>query len=341
MSILKQSIGIDCSKDELEVGYGVLTQQLSTHIKATTAVCNSRDGIDQLIDWASKFINPQCQCIFVVEATGVYHQQLARQLHEAGYQVCVILPNKAAHFQQTLSVRTVTDQTAARMLTQLGLEKQLEPWGPPDRLFARLKQLTRERKRLKDDVTRLKNQRHAGEAASDTPETTSMRINQRLDLFEQHIGEIEAEIREIINENKELKQRFEYVCSIQGVGLITAVTVVSEADGFNLVRNVRQLVCYAGYDVVEKQSGSSVKGKPKISKQGNTYIRRALYFPAITAVGKNPAMSTFYHRLHDRHSIPMKAYTAVQRKLLILIYTLWTKQEYYRPNYHQKEMEQP
>jgi transposase len=221
----------------------------------------------------------------------------------------VVLPNKAAHFRKTLTVRTVTDQSDCRMLTQLGLEKQLDFWSPPHPLFAQLKQLTRERKRLKDEVTRLKNQRHATGVAIQTLPATQERINQRLALCEQHISAIENQIRQLVNNNKEVKQRFRYVCSIQGVGLITAVTVVSEADGFNLVRNVRQLVCYAGYDVVEKQSGSSVKGKPRISKQGNSYIRRALYFPAITAVRKSQP----YQRSIIGYTIVMHSYESLYR----------------------------
>lgn len=341
MAILKQCIGTDCSKDELVVGYGVLSGELNSNIKATNTFRNDQKGIKQLIAWANKLENSQSERVFVVEATGVYHQQLAYQLHEAGYSVCVVLPNKAAHFRQTLTVRTVTDQTACKALTRMGLQKQLDPWNPPDPLFAQLKQLTRERKRLKDDMTRLKNQRHAAGVAIETPTATAERINQRLGLYEKHINEIEKQIRKLVAGNKEIKQRFDYVCSIHGVALITAVTVVSEADGFNLVRNVRQLVCYAGYDVIEKQSGSSVNGQPKISKQGNTYIRRALYFPAITAVQHSSALSTFYNRLEGRHGVSMKAYTAVQRKLLILIYTMWTKQEYYKQNYHKRKMEQP
>jgi transposase len=122
---------------------------------------------------------------------------------------------------------------------------------------------------------------------------------------------------------------------------MTAATVVSEADGFSMARNARQLVSYAGYDIVEKQSGTSVRGKGRISKKGNSYIRRALYFPAITAARHDRHFGGFYKRLHGKHNIKMKAYTAVQRKLLVLIYTLWTKQESYDPNHQHKKVEQP
>lgn len=340
-TIIKQCIGIDCGKDELEVCRGQLDDQLEVSLQANRCFPNNPSGFSRLLDWADKRMVANIELVFVVEATGVYHQNLAYELYRQGRAVSVVLPTRANYFAKTLKVRTVTDRSASKALTRMGLEKKLDQWSPPNRLFARLKQLTRERKRLKDQMTRLKNQQHAARIATETLDTTLERIRKHLHLCEEQVKQIEKEIKQLISTDKQIKQQFDYVRSIDGVGLITAVSVVSEADGFNLVRNVRQLVSYAGYDVIQKQSGSSVNRKPKISKKGNSYIRRALYFPAITAVERDQHLGNFYQRLYKRHKISMKAYTAVQRKLLVLIYTMWTKQQYYDPNYQQKKVEQP
>lgn len=340
-TIKKQCIGIDCSKEGFDVCYGHMDSELATNLRATGCFNNTPKGISRLIKWAGKQASEDSELIFAVEATGVYHQGLAYELHRQGRPVCVVLPSRASYFGKTLKVRTVTDRTACKALTQMGLEKKLDRWSPPDRLFARLKALTRERKRLKDQITTLKNQRHAARIAVETMQATLQRLTEHLGLCQEQVKQIEKELKRLVASDKHIKQLFDYVCSIDGVGFITAVTVVSEANGFNLVRNVRQLVSYAGYDVIQKQSGSSVNRKPKISKQGNSYIRRALYFPAITAVERSHDLHRFHERLYDRHKIPMKAYTAVQRKLLVLIYTMWTKQQYYDPSYQQKKVEQP
>lgn len=339
MKSLKQVVGIDCAQKELVCCFGELTGELDISRKGKKTFPNTDKGINKLITWTAGLAN--IEPIFVVEATGVYHQKLAYELHRQAHQVVVVLPSRASKFAETLTVRTVTDRTSAQALMQMGLEKNLDRWHPPHPVFGRLKQLTRERKRLKDEITRLKNQRHAGGVATESLPDTLGRIAERLELAAEHIKAIEREIKTIIAENKQLSRQFEYVCSIKGVGLMTAATIVSEADGFTMVRNVRQLVSYAGYDIVEKQSGTSVRGKPHISKKGNSYIRRALYFPAITTVIYNKKLGRFYKRLYKKHSIKMKAYTAVQRKLLILIYTLWTKQEMYDPAYENKKVEQP
>ncbi len=340
-TIKKQCMGIDCSKETFDICYGHVDSELVTKLGATGCFNNTPKGISRLIKWADKQATGDSELIFVVEATGVYHQALAYELHRQGRAVCVVLPSRASYFARTLKVRTVTDQTACKALAQMGLEKNLDRWSPPDRLFAQLKQLTRERKRLKDQITTLKNQKHAAKIAVATVNATLRRLSEHIRLCQQQVKQIEKELKRLVSADKYVKQQFDYACSINGVGFITAVTVVSEANGFNLVRNVRQLVSYAGYDVIQKQSGSSVNRKPRISKQGNSYIRRALYFPAITAVERSQDLQNFHERLYNRHKIPMKAYTAVQRKLLVLIYTMWTKQQYYDPNYQQKKVEQP
>jgi transposase len=100
-------------------------------------------------------------------------------------------------------------------------------------------------------------------------------------------------------------------------GLSTAVTVVAETNGFNLIRNARQLVSYAGLDVVQKQSGTSVRGKAHISKKGNPHLRHCLHLPSFTAVKYNVPMQQLHHRIVEKQAIKMKGYVAVQRKMLI------------------------
>jgi transposase len=124
------------------------------------------------------------------------------------------------------------------------------------------------------------------------------------------------------------------VCSIKGVGLLTALIVISETNGFELIENKAQLVSYAGSDVVERQSGSSIRGKTRISKKGNAHIRRALHYPALSAVRYEGQLGDLYKRVTLRNpKVKMIGLVAVQRKLLVLIYTLFKKNQPYDPNY--------
>ncbi len=99
-----------------------------------------------------------------------------------------------------------------------------------------------------------------------------------------------------------------------------------------LFKNIRQLVSYAGLDVVEKESGK-YRGKTKISKKGNARIRSALYMPAMSASLHNSNLKEFYERINEGRTIKRQGLIAVMRKLLILIYTLWKKNENYLEDY--------
>jgi hypothetical protein len=115
--------------------------------------------------------------------------------------------------------------------------------------------------------------------------------------------------------------------------------VIAETNGFALFNNIGQLIKYAGYDVVEHQSGIR-KGKTKISKKGNSHIRRILYMPALCAVNCNqkPFVNLF-NRVYQRTGIKMKGYVAVQKKLLVYIYTLWKKNKAFDENYSQPKQD--
>jgi transposase len=120
---------------------------------------------------------------------------------------------------------------------------------------------------------------------------------------------------------------------VTGVGELTSVTVLAETNGFEMIRNKRQIASYAGFDVKEKQSGTSVKGKPRISKKGNKYLRKAMYLPALSAIRHDERFKAIFTRLVAKHGIKMKAAVAVQRKMLELMFTLFKTRSTYDKHY--------
>jgi transposase len=145
--------------------------------------------------------------------------------------------------------------------------------------------------------------------------------------------QIKEAINEVIKNNEMLQQKVKLLCSIKGVGTLTATTIIAETNGFALFENIKQLISYAGYDVIENQSGDHV-GKTKISKKGNSHIRRILHMPALNAVTYEVKPFTdLYQRIYLRTNIKMKGYVAVQKKLLATMYTLWKRDEMFDPDY--------
>jgi transposase len=145
--------------------------------------------------------------------------------------------------------------------------------------------------------------------------------------------EIQTEILSVLESDEPLKRAVKNLCSLPGVGVLTAVIVLAETNGFELIRNKRQLASYAGFDVKEKQSGTSVKGKPRISKRGNRHLRKAMHFPALGAIRRDERFKAIFARLVAKHGIKMKAVVAVQRRLLEMIYVLYKTETVYNKHY--------
>jgi transposase len=297
---------------------------------------NSRKGFEALEAWVKKMTDPGVGIRYVMEATGVYHEALAYYLAEQDQTLSIVLPNKISNYFRTLETKTITDKTACEAITMFGLERKLDSWNRPKPVFKRLRQLTRERDQLVQTRTVAKNQFHAEQAEAEPNKSSVNRIKKQIAFLNKQEQEIKAEILELIKGDEDLKKSIKLIGSVTGVGILTAVTVLAETNGFELIRNKRQLTSYAGLDVKEKQSGTSVKGKPRISKKGNKYLRKAMHMPALAAIRHDERFKAIFARLVSRHGIKMKAAVAVQRKLLEMIYTLYKTQTVYDKNYLKK-----
>lgn len=331
--LIKQAVGIDVAKSELVVCLGKLYEDFSQELYTHKTFVNSEKGFVSLIQWVKKFTDSTVSVRFLMEATGVYHESLAYYLDDHNMEVSIVLPNKISNYMRTLDVKTVTDKTASEAITQFGLERRLEQWHRPKTVYKQLRQLTRERSQLMDERTVLKNQLHAEESESEPSAQSIMRIQTRILLITTQEKEIMKEIKELLCKNQEARDHVDLLCTIPGVGLLTAAIVISETNGFELIRSKRQLASYAGLDVKEKQSGTSVKGKPRISKRGNRHLRKAMHLPSLAAIKCEEKYRTIFVRLVSKHGIKMKAAIAVQRKLLEMMYTVYKTRKAYDSHY--------
>jgi transposase len=333
MKILKQVAGIDVSKDELVVSVGRLKEDLTSEIYGNKVVSNTAKGFKELSNWIKKKTVVEVPVTYVMEATGVYHEALAYYLADENEQVSIVMPSKMSNYQKTLEIKTVTDKTSSEVITSFGLEKNVGKWKKPVKIYRDMRQLTRERDQLTEQKTVLKNQLHAEQSEAYPNERSIARIKERISVYNRQEKEIMQEISAYINQDEQVRNLTVLLGSIPGIGLLTAVIIISETNGFDLIRNRKQLSSYAGLDVKEKQSGTSVKGKPRISKKGNRYLRKAMYFPALAAIRHDQRFKAIYARLVGKHGIKMKAGVCVQRKLLELAFTIYKTNKPYDKQY--------
>jgi transposase len=333
MQILKQVVGIDVSKDSLAVCFASLHWDLKQKFTASKSFKNTLSGHKELLNWVNKnVLSTEVPLWFVMEATGVYYENLAYYLAQHGCSITVLLPNKAKNYMKTLDNKSKTDGLDAQALAQFGLEKPLRKWQIPDKLFRELRSLSREYEHIKSLSTETKNRMHAKEHSFEPCANVIKRLKQQLLLYNKQLKEIESQMQKLVKQNKELNDKIEKIQKVKGIGFKTIVSIISETDGFALIENGKQLTSYSGLDVVHNQSGYTIR-KTKISKKGNSHIRAALYMPAVSASRFNPTFKKIYLRLLIRKNIKKIAHVAVMRKLLLLIYTLWKNNVEYMPNY--------
>lgn len=333
MKIFKQVVGIDVSQNELVVSIGRFKDDLSNELYGHKVFENTQKGFSELIKWVTPKMVSEISINYVMEATGVYHEALAYYLTDNNQLVSILKPNKVSNYQKTLELKTVTDKTSSQTIAMFGLEKKLDIWKKPKKAYRDVRQLTRERGQLIDERTALKNQLHAEQSEAFPSKKSIERMQIRINLLTDQEQEIMQDIREIVKQDKGMEDAIKLICTVPGIGLLTAATILSETNGFDLITNKKQLTSYTGLDVIEKQSGTSVKGKSRISKKGNKHLRKAMHLPALAAIRNDERYKAIFARLVQKHGIKMKAAVAIQRKILEMAYTVFKTQKPYDKEY--------
>ena len=331
--VVKQVAGIDVAQKELVVTLGRMLDDFSIELFSYKVFKNNDSGVKLLVDWVNKLTDYEVPVRYVMEATGVYHQKFAYYLVDNGCEISIVLPNKISNYIRTLELKTITDKTCSQAIAQFGLERKLDKWTKPKSIYKELQQLTRERDQIVQERSVIKNQIHAEKTESEPNQKSLERMQARIRFLNSQEKEIKADITDIVNKDSDLKQVINNITTIPGVGELTAVIVLAETNGFELIRNKSQLSSYAGLDVKEKQSGTSVKGKPRISKKGNRNLRKSMHLPSLTAVKWDENFKNIYAKLISKNGIKMKALVAVQRKILELIYILFKNETVYDKEY--------
>ena len=336
----KQCVGIDISKDNFAVRlcYKAVNDELS--FSTGKKFDNNKKGFNQLTRWVAKESNKESSIVFLMEATGVYHEKLAYHLNSIGKTVHVVLPNTSKNFFRSLNIKTKTDDVDARVLAQFGVERSHKEWQPASPIFRAMRDLSRYRIQLQEQKTALSNIAHSKDYSHNISNDIIKSNKKLIAILDKEIEKIKSKLEALVATDEEVSNRLKKVCTAKGIGIQTAAGLVAETDGFSNFNSAKQLTSYAGYDVMHNESGTSVRGKTYISKRGNRFIRHLMYYSAMSASVYTPEFKSLRDRVFSRTGIPMKGQVAVQRKLLILVYTLWKNDTEYEPDYYNKKIAQ-
>jgi transposase len=331
--IFKYSVGCDISKDTFNVCILEIDQEMQNKVKASHKFKNEKKGFKEFEAWVKKHKKHDVPTGFYMEATGVYYENLAWYLFEQEYNVFVLLPYKTKHYLKSIGIKSKNDKIDAQGLALMGAQQKHNPWRPHSKSIYTLRALTRQHENLNKLKTSLGNQLHANEHSAVKNAIVKKQLNATIKLLDKQLDELSEEISNLIDTDEKLNEKYSHIDPLRGISKLSWATIIAETSGFETFENQRQLVSYAGYDVVENQSGKHV-GKTKISKKGNSRIRRILYMPSLVSVRfKEPVIYNLYQRVTERTGIKMKGYVAVQKKLLVLIYHIWKNDKAFQSGY--------
>ena len=296
-------VGIDVSKATLAVCYQSTDQQ-SKHLE----VSNSRTGFQQLVKACG------AQCLFVMEATGTYNLALAYYLHEQGGQVAVLNPLVIKRFIQMHLSKGKSDRKDAQWLLRYGQQQAVKVWQPDEQVLVECRQLEQVTEQLLKQKTMVSNALEALQRQPVISKTALKRLQQTFKALTQQAEAVETELLVL------LEQRFgseiALLCSIPGIGRKTAGMLLLFAGGFHRLDNYRQLIAMAGLSPREYSSGTSIRGKVRITKMGGGLIRGKLFMCSFTAKKSSVACKALYDRLLAKGKNGKVARIAVCNKLL-------------------------
>jgi len=311
-------LGVDIAKRKFDCAL------LSGERFRTKVFVNDASGIEACVGWLKRHAaEPVHACL---EATGPYAQALAEALYDAGHTVSLINPARSRAFAESLGVRTKTDAVDARTLARLCAALNPEPWVPAPKRVRELQELVRRLDALIEMHTQEANRLAVAH------EAVRGSIEQMLAALDEHIESIKREIAKHIDQYPDLKAQRDLLDSIPGLGAATCAWLIAELNAKRFAC-ARSAAAFVGLTPAHRLSGSSVHGKPRLSKRGNAQLRKALYWPAITALRCNPIVQALGKRLRARGKHTMVIIAAAMRKLIHIAFGVLKSGKPFNPNY--------
>lgn len=262
-----------------------------------------------------------------LESTGRYSQEAAAWLREArpGLRVCVLNPMQVKAYGRSLAIRNKNDQVDARVIACFAAARRPKPsWVPAPELL-QLRELVKERSAVKRML--------AGDRLRAQPGEGRLLGQVRAGLhthLQAAVVQLEAGVRELLQEHPALKADVQRMMTAPGVGLIVATTVLALLGDLRRFERGGQLAAFAGVSPQQQISGTSVRGRTRMCKQGSSRVRQALYLAAMAAVRVDGPLKAAYEAMVGRGKRRKAALGAIMRRLLLILRALLVHGSDYR-----------
>lgn len=315
-------LGIDVAKAKLDCALRLESGKFRHKV-----VDNTPAGFKALDTWLAKEGAAALQVC--MEATGIYWEAVAEHLAaRPETTVSVINPAQIKAFGASRMVRTKTDKVDAKLIAQFCAERTPEPWQAPTPAEKTLRALVLRLDALQTMRTQESNRLEVAR------ESVAEGIAQHLKWLDDEIARISKAIRDHIDNDPTLRDKHRLLDSIPGLGERTTAVLLAFLAEPARFENARQAVAFAGLDPRQHESGSSVRGKPRLSKVGHSFLRKTLYMPAMVALYRTDWGKLFRDRLASKGKPPMLIIGAMMRKLVQVSYGVLKSGQTFQPGLH-------
>lgn len=316
-----RTVGIDVGAKEL-----VLVLRQKGRSGEARTYDNTSEEHRKLIKYLK---SKQKETLICMEATGVYHFDLAVIISKTpNLKLMVLNPKVANRFAQALAKKDKTDKVDAEVLALFAERMDFVQWTCPSDMKLAVRAYARQLAKLTRHQTAAKNQMHSLKATDFTPKKVLKSQRHQIKFCKKEIEELEKDAVALIKSDVEMKQHLELLLSVKGIAQTSAIQLLGELMVLPKDMTKRQWVAYAGLNPKKHQSGTSVNKKPRISKTGNRYLRKALFMPALSAANNDRRVRGFYlHLQNDNGLLKMQAVCAVMRKLLHAIWGMFENKQ--------------
>lgn len=310
--------GIDVGAEEL-----VLVVRKNSKLSNPQTFTNTRTDRARLVNKLVKLPG----VIVCMEATGIYHFDLAVALHDAGVLVMVINPKSSHNFAKVLMKNSKTDAVDANTLAEYAARMDFVAWTRPSNETIAVRCFSRRITALTTQKSAAKNHLHALTATQETPKAVLRDAKLAITQLQKRIDRLTIEALLLIGKHSKLERTLTLLISIKGIAQTSAISLMGELLLLPPDLTHREWVKFAGLDPKAFDSGKSVHKKSRISKAGNRNIRAALYMPALSAKQHDPHVKAYFQHLVANGKKPLQAVCAIMRKLIHAIHGMLKNNE--------------
>jgi transposase len=312
------NVGVDVSQDTLDVAFWEQDESVFQG-----KYPNNTEGFDII----AQKIESKCQeteatsVLITMEPSGGYEQPFARFAHETELRVSLPNPFRVKKWAEAMGIRAKTDKHDARTLAHYGFMQNPHQWKPLPPEVEQLEHLLDRLNDQKDALKREKNRLHAYQNRANTHKMASRDLKQSLAFLERQILKIQKAIREHLKAHPHLWEHKKLLLTVPGVGESNVLYILVMMHRWEELTNGEgessSLVAYVGLDPKPYESGTSVRKRASISRQGNQHFRSRLFMSALGGVKGNNPLRAFYQRLVGRGKPKKVALVAAARKILV------------------------